>query len=90
MTRGEYIHANVCAPFKENSIGGSRYFLCFKDDYTKFRRVLFLKYKSEVVKCLPVFLNEEKQQGILSKSCFVMVKANSSMQKFGNCLRKMM
>jgi len=31
----------------EASIGGSRYFLLFKDDKSSFRHIYFLKYKSE-------------------------------------------
>lgn len=38
---GEQISADVCGPIQGVSAGGARYFLCFKDDYTKFRRVFF-------------------------------------------------
>jgi len=31
-----------------NSIGGSKYFLLFKDDYSHYRIVHFIKHKSEV------------------------------------------
>lgn len=45
---GDVIHSDVCGPMAENSIGGSRYFLLFKDDYSHFRFVYFLRNKSEV------------------------------------------
>lgn len=45
---GELLHADVCGPMQVNSIGGSRYFLLIKDDYSHMRFVYFLKAKSEV------------------------------------------
>lgn len=62
---GELIHADVCGPMQEVSLGGARYYVCFKDDYSKFRRVFFLKGKSEVANCLKIFLNEAKTVGLV-------------------------
>lgn len=45
---GHLIHTDVCGPMEETSMGGSRYFVCFTDDYSKYRKVYFLKHKSEV------------------------------------------
>lgn len=45
---GEIIHADVCGPNEKLSLGGSKYFVCFTCDYSKFRIVHFLKEKSEV------------------------------------------
>ena len=45
---GEFIHTDVCGPISETSIGGSRYFLLFKDDKSGFRHTYFLRHKSEV------------------------------------------
>ncbi|KMQ87021.1 integrase core domain protein [Lasius niger] len=64
---GELIHADVCGPMQEQSIGGSRYFVCFKDDFSKYRRVFFLKEKSEVAGCLSTFLNETSVAGHVVK-----------------------
>jgi len=44
---GEFIHTDVCGPMSEASVGGSKYFLLFKDDKSGFRYVYFLKHKSE-------------------------------------------
>lgn len=59
---GEIIHTDVCGPFQENSIGGSRYFLLLKDDYSHFRFVYFMKQKSEVAeiikKCVKLIQKE--------------------------------
>ena len=60
---GELIHADVNGPMSVPSLNGSRYFLCLKDDFTKFRRIFFLVRKSEVFDCLKVFLNEARANG---------------------------
>jgi transposase InsO family protein len=44
----EFVHADVCGPIKEKSIGGARYYLLFKDDSIGYMYVYFLKQKSEV------------------------------------------
>jgi len=44
-TVGEQINADVCGPMTETSAGGARFYVCFKDDYSKFRRVFFYYYK---------------------------------------------
>lgn len=54
---GEVIHTDVCGPMAENSIGGSRYFLLFKDDFSHYRFVYFLKKKSEVPQKIETFIN---------------------------------
>ena len=43
--------------------GVMRYFLCFKDDFTKYRSVYFLKEKPEVAEKLEQFLSETKTTG---------------------------
>lgn len=55
-TCGEIIHADVCGPMEESSIGGARYFLLLKDDYSHFRFVYFLKQKSEVANNVKKFV----------------------------------
>jgi transposase InsO family protein len=50
----------VCGPITETSVGGARYYVCFPDDYSKYRRVLFIATKSEVVDCLQKFLKDVK------------------------------
>jgi hypothetical protein len=48
------------------SAGGTRYYVCFKDDYSKFRRVSFTT-KGEVADCLRKFLKEVKTAGHVTK-----------------------
>lgn len=44
-------------------LGKSRYFVCFKNDFSKFRRIFFITKKSEVCGVLEQFLNEAKTNG---------------------------
>ena len=60
---GELIHTDVNGPMQTKSIGGNRYFVCFKDDYSRFRRIFFLKEKSQVCDALEQFLNEAEANG---------------------------
>ena len=46
----ELIHSDVCGPIQVDSIGGSRYFVTFIDDYSHCVSVYFLKHKSEVLR----------------------------------------
>jgi transposase InsO family protein len=64
---GKQINADVCGPMTETSVGGARYYVCFKDDYTKFCHVFFITTKGEVEDCLRRFLNEIKTDGHVTK-----------------------
>jgi len=48
----ELIHSDLCGPFPTNSVSGSRYFIIFVDDATRYTWVYFLKRKNseEVLK----------------------------------------
>ena len=46
----ELIHSDICGPFQVDSIGGSRYFSTFIDDYSRCVAIYFLKHKSEALK----------------------------------------
>lgn len=59
---GERIHTDVCGPFV-NTASDNRYFVLFKDDFTKFRTVYFLKQKSDVTRKLSQFIAEAKTAG---------------------------
>jgi hypothetical protein len=66
-TIGEQINADVCGPMTETSAGDARFYVCFKDDYSKFRRVFFITAKSEVADCVRTFLKEVKTAGYVTK-----------------------
>ena len=55
---GNLIHADVCGPMSEVSKGGMRYFLCFKDDFTKYRLV-----KDRLLGCMGQVLQRGLLQG---------------------------
>ncbi|CAB0037528.1 unnamed protein product [Trichogramma brassicae] len=46
---GEYFHSDVCGPMPEDSLGGARFFLTFKDEASGYLQVYFLRHKSDVV-----------------------------------------
>lgn len=50
------------APTEVPSIGGCRYMLLFKDDYSHYRKVFFLKHKDEVYDKFAEFLAHCKNQ----------------------------
>ncbi|CAG9571437.1 unnamed protein product [Danaus chrysippus] len=54
----ELIHADVCGPMEEASVGVSKYFVLMKDDFSNFRCVYFIKNKNETIKCIEDFLNK--------------------------------
>lgn len=53
----DLIHVDLCE-MNMKSLGGAKYFLLFKDDFTHFRTVYFLKTKDEAASKLDVFLNQ--------------------------------
>ena len=60
----EIIHSDVCGPMENVSIGGSRYFLTFTDDFSRYTFAYFLKNKSEVPQYFKEFVTmAEKQTG---------------------------
>jgi hypothetical protein len=55
---GMLINSDVDGPMSVESPRGARYYICIKDDNSKYRRAFFINQMSEVVKCLRTFLNE--------------------------------
>jgi hypothetical protein len=53
---GELIHADVCGPMQVESPSGSKYYVTFKDDYSGYRAIYFLKTKSEVFEKFKLFI----------------------------------
>jgi hypothetical protein len=45
----EVVHSDVCGPMRTESIGGSRYFVTFTDDFTRLCVVHFVRQKSDVL-----------------------------------------
>lgn len=56
----EIIHTDVCGKMNLDSVGKSRYYVLFKDDYSAYRAVYFIKNKSDVKEKIKTFCNEIK------------------------------
>lgn len=56
-----FVHVDL-GEMNELSVGGSKYFLIFKDDYSHFRTIYFLEQKSEAIEKLNIFLNLVENQ----------------------------
>lgn len=59
---GEFIHADLCGPMNEASLGGAKYFVCYKDEKSGYRRVFCLKDKTETLGTFKTFCNEVEVQ----------------------------
>ena len=57
----DIIHVDLCE-MNIKSLGGAKYFLLFKDDFSHFKTVYFLKTKDEAVKCLKNFMTMIENQ----------------------------
>ncbi|GFT20321.1 retrovirus-related Pol polyprotein from transposon TNT 1-94 [Trichonephila clavipes] len=74
---------------QQQSLDNAKFYVCFKDDFTKYRRVFFMQSKSEVSKCLETFLNEAKNAGHMVKEVLsfgggeVINSTVKSIEKFG-------
>jgi transposase InsO family protein len=52
---GELIHSDLCGPMSCTSPSGAKYFKAFKDDYSGYVTINFLKNKSEAQQCFKYF-----------------------------------
>lgn len=60
----ELVHSDICGPMQVESKGGSKYMLTFKDDYSRYTTVYFVKHKSETLSKFQEYVNAvEKQTG---------------------------
>ena len=57
----ELVHTDVCGLMFKNAMGGYSYFITFIDDFSRFRYVYLMKYKSEVFEKFKEFKNEVKK-----------------------------
>lgn len=53
----EVVHSDVCGPMSVDSLGGSKYFITFIDDYSRYTHVYFIKHKHEVMDKFKEFVN---------------------------------
>lgn len=57
---GQLLHMDLCGPLECTSIEGAKYLLMIKDDLSRFRKVFFLKSKTEAVNKIQAFLQAVK------------------------------
>ena len=64
----ELVHVDLCGPMRTTSLGGSKYFLLFTDDYCRMSWVYFLTSKSET------FENFRKVKALMEKQSGAYIK----------------
>lgn len=58
----ELIHSDICGPIEVESLGGAKYILMFKDDYSGFKFIYLLKNKSQVAENFKKFIAMAENQ----------------------------
>ncbi|GFT78894.1 retrovirus-related Pol polyprotein from transposon TNT 1-94 [Trichonephila clavipes] len=99
-TPREFINIDVCGPLQQQSLGGAKFYVCFKDDSKNTVGYFVMQSKSEVSKCLETFLNEAKNaehiehmvKEVLSDSGREVINSTvkSILEKFGTSSRMLM
>lgn len=56
------MHTDLCGPMGNQSIGGSRYFLLFIDDFSRLAYIYFLETKDDALKCFQQYKAEVENQ----------------------------
>ena len=65
----QLVYTDVCGPMQTHSFGGSRYFITFTDDYSRFSRSYFMKHKAEALDKFKEFkVLAEKESGMTIKA----------------------
>lgn len=59
---GELIYSDLCGPMSTPSVQGARYILLFKDGFSSYRVVYFLKHKSDTLDCFKNYSNLVKNK----------------------------
>lgn len=54
---GELIYSDLCGPMSTSSLGGANYFVIFKDDFSGYVSVAFLKHKSDTLEHFKKFVS---------------------------------
>lgn len=54
----ETVFTDVCGPMEVESVGRKLYYVCFKDDFSSFRVIYFIRHKSEVFEKLKIYCVE--------------------------------
>ena len=58
----EIIHIDICGPFNTPSFGKEKYFITFKDDFSRYGYIYLLHVKSQAVNAIKVYNTEVERQ----------------------------
>jgi len=56
------VHLDICGPINTTSLGGSKYFATFIDDYTRYTEVVMLKNRSEVLSAFKKYMLRARRE----------------------------
>lgn len=84
---GELVHADLCGPFEIESLGGAKYFLLLKDDFSKYRVLYFINQKSETTKKIHNYLNKFKN---MTDREIVTLRTDNGLEFLNQELRKIL
>lgn len=62
----EIIHTDLCGPMRTQSLRGSKYFMTFTDDFSRWCQISFLKYKSDALEAFKNFKSIVKNDNELN------------------------
>lgn len=65
----EIVHIDVYGPVETKSIGGSKYFVTFENDFSRMGLIYFIRSEDEVMNCFKQFKNIIENQ----KSCKIKI-----------------
>ncbi len=78
----ELVHSDVNGPIEVPSQGGSRYFVTFIDDFSRWTTVYTMKQKSETFECFQKFHSyAEKHTGQKVKTVNIIQKTKKSLEQ---------
>ena len=83
----ELVHSDVCGPMSVPSLNGSRYFLTFIDDYTRWCWIYFLTQKSQVAEKFGEFKKMVENQAKCKIKC---IRTDNGGEYTGHFLSKYM
>lgn len=85
----QLVHTDLCGPMENASIGGSKYFMLFVDDYSRKQSIYFLKNKNEALETFKGYkAYVEKQTGHHIKALRSDNGHEFVNEEFGQFLRK--
>jgi len=60
----QVVHSDMCGPFEVPSLGGSKYFITFIDEFTRMIWLYTIKLKSEALEIFKILVEKESDKSI--------------------------